>query len=333
MNNSNLIFLIVLFLSCKQSNNAPDVSEIIIEPTFVRFEKKLFEGDTSMISARIDELMETDPEFTDVYLKQIIADPTYGNDPKRSAEAFVKDSFIQALYDTSQQLYGNFEEQSQELTQALKYFKHYFPDKPLPKVYTCISGFDVGSFTIGDDIMGIGLDFYLGDTYSNYHPDLFPAYIKSTMTPDFLVPKSIQALIGNYLGETNGNKLIDHMIRNGIELYIKAKLLPTYRDELVYEYTGEQIEWLEQNESQIWGHLIQEDLLYSTNYRSYQKLVTPSPNVPNMPEQAPGRLGNWIGARIVSSYMDRHPNTSLEELLVLKEAQKILAESKYKPRQ
>jgi hypothetical protein len=329
---SGILFCFLL-ASCQSKVKTPDISTLKLDTSLIRFEQELFAGDTTEVEGRIERLVAKYPDFTDVFIYQIIADANFDNDGVKSATVFVRDSFIRALNDTCQSLYGDFSKYESELVQALKYFKFYFPEKATPAIYTCVSGFEVGSFTIGDNILGIGLDFYLGADYPKYHPDLFPNYIKASMTSDYLVAKSIQALIANHLGEASGTRLLDFMIRNGIELYIKQKLLPFEKEEIIYEYNTEQMDWLRQNESQIWAHLMQEDLLYSVNFRTFQKIINPSPSVPNMPAEAPGRLGNWIGAKIVESYMARHSNMSLSDLITMKDAQKILAESKYKPRQ
>lgn len=334
MKNTYLLLLVVIWLgACQNNDSAPDVSSIDIDPELVRFEQLLSGTDTLQIQQSIDQLTNKYSEFTEVFLHQIIADPAYRNDVLLSATAFLQDSFIQVLHHDCRNQFLDFDPYYRELKQALKYFAYYFPDLPVPDIYTCISGFEYGSFTIGGSIIGIGLDFYLGPEYSNYDPSLFPEYIQRSMTPDYLVSKSIQALVANYIPPGRSNTLLDFMIRNGIELYLKNKLLPTVDDEIIYEYNADQLSWLVENESQIWAHLVQEDLLYSTNYRNFQKIVEPSPGVPNMPPDAPGRLGNWIGERIIASYMDRHPELDLRDLIIEHDAQYILTESKYKPRQ
>jgi hypothetical protein len=123
------------------------------------------------------------------------------------------------------------------------------------------------------------------------------------------------------------------MIRNGIELYVKKKLLPEVPDSVNMEFTSSQLAWLQDNEAQIWAFLLEEDLLYSVDYRRFQKLVTPSPNVPNMPPEAPGRVANWVGYRIIADYMEGHPDEELSGLFIDRDPQLLLAESGYKPRQ
>lgn len=327
-----LLYLWVIY-SCQAGKDVPDVSAITVSPQLIRFEQELFEGDTQDIDALTEHLSGKYPEFSDVFFQRIIADPAFNSDVTISTRYFVRDSFIQRLYADCEDQYRNFDPYLEELEQAFRYFKYYFPDKPVPDIYTCITGFEYGSFTIGDRILAVGLDFYLGADYPNYQADLFPQYIKTSMTKDYLVAKSIQTLVNNYLGEARGNRLVDYMVHNGIALYIKKKLLPSYSDEIVFEYTSEQLAWLEENEREIWGYFIEEDLLLDTNYRGFQKMISPSPNVPGMPPDAPGQLGNWIGERIIEAYMNRYPEKEISTLFEIDDGQKILAESKYKPRQ
>jgi len=49
-------------------------------------------------------------------------------------------------------------------------------------------------------------------------------------------------------------------------------------------------------------------------------------------EESPGEVGNWMGWQIVKSYMNRHPETTLQELVALDDMQEILSKSRYKPR-
>jgi hypothetical protein len=48
--------------------------------------------------------------------------------------------------------------------------------------------------------------------------------------------------------------------------------------------------------------------------------------------EAPGEIGNWMGLQIVRAYMLRHPDTSLDQLLAMQDAQQLLEASRYKPK-
>ncbi len=324
---------IIFTMACDSAVDAPDVSGIEIEPVLVRYERLIAGIDTNQLSEEVDQLTTAYPDFSDVFFYQVIADTRAKNDIYQTTRSFLQDSLIMELHGLCEGMFGTFESFESDLRLALKYFRYYFPKLPIPDIYTCMTGFEVGAFTIGNDVLGIGLEFYLGDAFQHYDPNLFPIYIQRTMNADHLVPKVMQALIANYLGEARGTMLLDFMIRNGVELYIKKQLLPHEPDTVILEFSEEQLKWLADNEAQIWAHLLNEELLHSINYRQFQKLITPSPNVPNMPSQAPGRVGNWVGYKIVESYVKKHPQKSLTDLLSFEDAQKVLAESRYRPRQ
>ncbi len=326
-----LVLFTLLLIACNHTDETPDVSHIDASVEVTRFEQELFAIDTTSIEQEVERLSGEHTEFGDIFFYQIIGIPGSTQSLAENVGFFISDPMIKDLYDTCQVHFQDFSHYEQDLEQAFRYFKYYFPDKPLPRVYTCISGFEVGTFTIGDNLLGISLDFYLGPSYPYYDPNLFPEYIQSYMDKPYLVSKSIQALVANYLGETRGNTLLDYMIRNGIELYVKDKLLPFEPDEVIHEFSREQLSWLHNNEGQIWAYLMEQDLLFSMEYRKFQKLISPSPNVPNMPPEAPGRVGNWLGYRIVSDYMDVNPDITLQDLLDYPDPQQLLTDSRYKP--
>jgi len=185
---------------------------------------------------------------------------------------------------------------------------------------------------ISQTLVGIGLDFFLGQGHSGYSLDFFPNYIQRTMSREYLVSKTMKALANDMVGPPSGSKLIDHMVANGKVLYILDHLLPHQPDSIKLEYSQVQVEWCSANEKSIWAFLLDEELLYSTQQKEFQKYVDHSPNSPGMPEIAPGRTANFIGFNIIKAYMKRFPQTSFEELLGLKDAQSILTKSKYKPK-
>ena len=197
--------LAVFLFACGETKEAPDVSGIEISSSLIRFDSLLFNLDTNQIESGIRSLEQSYPDFSGVFFDRVMGLPSDQYRDKALAQ-FLQDSMVQSIYQESQHHFARFDPYEAELHTALKYFRFYFPDFAIPDIYTCISGFEVGSFTIGPEILGIGLDFFLGAEYPYYDPMLFPVYIKATMEPEYLVPKSMQALIGHYLGEPGGTR-------------------------------------------------------------------------------------------------------------------------------
>jgi hypothetical protein len=50
-----------------------------------------------------------------------------------------------------------------------------------------------------------------------------------------------------------------------------------------------------------------------------------------MPPESPGNTGSWLGWQIIRTYMKKHPEVTLKDLIQLKDAQKILDDSGYRP--
>lgn len=326
-----VLMLVVLITSCQpdKGKNIPDVSNIASDIKIRRFEKDLMNIDTGKVSAEMDKLIEAYPVFMkEIYLPKILPALQDTN----MLRIFVKSPGIRKLYDTCMIVYNDISDIENEFNQAFRFYKYYFPERPVPQVISFISEYSIGTFTYEQDILGVGWDFFLGTDYPFYNPTFFPNYIKRTMNKEHLVAKAIEALATDLVGDAEGDRLMDLMITNGKVLYIMDQLLPYTPDSIKLAYTQSQVDWCEANELAVWSHLLSEDLLYSTRRKDIRKLVEHSPNSPGMPEEAPGRTANWTGWQIVKSYMKRHPDTSMEELIALKDAQQLLDLARYKPR-
>jgi hypothetical protein len=81
---------------------------------------------------------------------------------------------------------------------------------------------------------------------------------------------------------------------------------------------------------------VENNLLFSSQHQNKQRFVEEAPFSKFYTEfdtQTPGRIGQWIGWRIIESYMKAHPEKSLTDLINEQDAQQILRESRYKPKQ
>jgi hypothetical protein len=337
------LLIITVFNSCadEYKENIPDVSDIDVNVEFQRFDKDLFALDTNNISPGLQALEAKYPEFSKLFFEQILSSKNPQVAPD-GHEAFVK-GFLQfpplrQLADSCMFHYNDVQQQEKEFEQAFRYLKHYFPDLETPDVTTFISEYGYAAFIYGDNSLAVGLDFFLGVDYPYYqfnpgNPS-FSNYLTRSFSREHMATKSIRPLIEDLCGPVEGNnRLLDLMVHNGKKLYILDHLFPHTADSIIIEVTQDQVLWLRGNEVDMWNFFLSEDLLYSTDWSMIKKYVTPSPNSPGMPEQAPGRTANWLGWQIIKKYMRLHPETTMYELIGLKDAQALLERSKYKPRQ
>lgn len=321
------------------SEPVPDVSDIEVNVELRRFERDLFSLDTDNLAAELERLESNYPQFSQIYFNHILRSKDPAVAPQGHVDyvrGFLQHPAVRQLYDTTMIVYPELTDIQEEYRRAFRFFKHYFPEQPVPSVTTFISEYTVGAFIYENNALGVGLDFFLGAEYPylRYNPNNsnFSAYLTRTFNRDHLVAKSLTPLVEDLLGPPPaGGRMLDMMVHNGKKLYLLDRLLPFHPDSVIMEVTGEQMDWLLNNELEIWAYFLQEDLLYSSEWQDIRKFVEYSPHSPGMPPEAPGRTANFTGWRMVRAYMQRHPQASMQDLIELRDAQALLDRSRYKP--
>lgn len=342
-NISFAIIICVCFIMCNpdKKDSAPNVDHISANVNLVRFDKILFEIDTNNFENSINGIKNKYPLFYKLYFNQVLplaADTSVNF--KKAVSLFTGNKQIQKLRDTTWQVLDkSLDTYNKELNKSIKYLKYYIPEYKDPNVYTFISEFGYQKFIFADSLndgLGIGLEFFLGETYpyKNLDPTnpAFSDYLTRTFNKEHLTSKTMETIIDDLAGEAQSSKLIDMMIHNGKKLYLLEKVLPFKDDTVIYEYTPEQMKWVKENEVQMWAFFGEKNLFYETNIQKINKYINPSPHSPDMPVEAPGKTANYLGKRIVESYMDKFPNTTMRQLLDLKDGDKILNQSGFKPK-
>jgi hypothetical protein len=338
----SLLFALCLlpFVSCSNDSdrpNTPDVSNIKSDIKIHRFDQDIYAIDTLNTEGGIKALEQKYPEFTNLYFERVIGikQPTDSVGQYRSqVRPFLTDASMRGMMDTISLIYKDFDAIEKQIEEGLRFHKYYFPQKPVPTdIYTMPSAYNFAAVLPNDKTIAIGLDMFLGDNHNTYKSlvTTYPMYISRTFRKDYLIERVFELLVGDLAGETSGNRLLDYMIHNGKKLYILDCLLPSTPDSIKLAYTREQMSGSYSNEGFTWGRILKQNLLYSTKFQDYQKLVTPSPDAPIIAAEAPGGVGNFLGWQIVKQFMKRNPTTSLTDLINMRDAQKILDLSKYKP--
>ena len=336
-----LAIFIFAFSSCTSEEKVfiPDVSDIEVPVEVRRFDQALFSLDTNQLETVLPELEKQYGEFSAIFFGQLLG----STDPRIApmghfpyVKGFITHPFVQKLADTTQIVYGDFSKQEAEFRQAFQFLKYYFPQLPTPDITTFVSEFSIANFIYGEQSLAVGLDFFLGNDYPyqvyNANNPNFSDYLVRSNTPDHLVMKTLVPLVEDLLGEVEGNRLIDYMVHNGKKLYVLDQLLPYASDTVIVEYTPAQLEWCKGNEFEMWAYFLEQDMLYSSKYQDFRKMIEHSPHSPGMPPEAPGRTANWLGWQMVKAYMKRNPETTLPQLIAIKDAQEILDRSKYRPK-
>lgn len=96
-------------------------------------------------------------------------------------------------------------------------------------------------------------------------------------------------------------------------------------------FSDQQLQWCQNAEAQMWGFLAEQQLLYSTNIIDQRKLINEAPFTTYFGQQSPGRAVLYCAYNIIYQYMQHHPDTTLDQLLLLSDPQQILLQAHYRP--
>ena len=219
---------------------------------------------------------------------------------------------------------------TRDLGEMFRRVRYYFPDFRVPPTATYVSGFLGKDIYVNDSLLVLSLDWFVGPKASK-RPDL-PQYMLRRYTPAGLLPMLAQNVSSKYnRHELTANTMLDAMVHAGKALYFASQVLPCTSDSLLLGYTGRELAGLEGNEAKVWGHFLENNLLYSTTPFQLQKYVGERPNVPEIDKTCPGRVGQWVGLQIVRKYSAEHPSVDMSRLMAEKNAQRILNDSHYRP--
>ncbi|CAH0161638.1 MULTISPECIES: gliding motility lipoprotein GldB [unclassified Pedobacter] len=331
-----LIFLFaVTFISCRQSNR-PDVSNIQVNIRIERFDNELFDGKNKNVIEVDKQLSSKYGVFYDDFIHRIL-DSKYSN--TESLTNLYRDQAYTDLSKEVDSVFPNLKAHEEGLTETFKYIKYYYPKAKIPKFISFASGFAY-QMPVGDNYLGIGLDMFLGKDSKFYKAIVqsVPLYLSRRFAPEYIVPRVAETYAHEELfTEPDDNRtLLSKMIFQGKILYFLDQVLPeSLSDSTKIGYTQQQLDWTQNFEGDIWAYFLENNYLYETDYQKIQVFLSEGPFTPGLGENrdsAP-KLGVWMGWQIVRKYMKEHPDVTLQQLMTDNDAQKILNQSKYKPKQ
>lgn len=198
-----------------------------------------------------------------------------------------------------------------------------------PRIYTQNSAFNQ-SIVVGDSLIGISLDKYLGTNYPTYKKYFYENQ-RATMEPSRMVQECLffylaqqYPLSKNVKEYTLGNVML-HQGKLGwiVSQLIDCKPLDVAACQVATK------RWYTQHEAYCWNVLRQPQLWNTADSVLCKSIMMTSDAHPYFKDAHSRGVGLWLGMQIVDSYMQHHPEVSLDSLLHTTDYQRILNESKY----
>lgn len=338
------ISTLLIFSSCFKEKNVQDDKVLFEDKKAEKQEIKIHRFDTALFAANKSKdiqqyLFSIEKEYAPMFATTL-KDAEYLNIVKE----FVSDEQMQKAYKIIETKYPNLEFLEEELSHAISKIKQIKEDTINSTIYTLIMGPSEYSYAFQNrilvypDFSAISIDMYsINELAQHPYYKTVPKYLHTSLGKENIAPH----YVNTYLKEITFREiplqsinpeatLLDCIIEEGKYLYATQAVLPKKQFNYILDYTEEQLTWVEKNENNIWSYIIENQLLYNKDRTKFFHLISPGPSTKNIAD-SPSRIGNYIGYKIVQSYMQENP-ISLDSLFRTYDSKIILQQSKYKPK-
>lgn len=330
-----LVFLIWISLftsGCRRDPLDVDVSGMDEVVQVERFDRALFEMDQDTINNAIGALYHMYGDFFDIFNVHVIS---IGQASARRYSSFlsmfINDPTNREVYEYTKNVFSSMDELNGILTDGFRHYLYHYPDSVLPRIVGYVSRFNQGLFTV-DHFVGIGLDQYLGRDCKYYKQMGVPQYLARKKEPERIPADAMYAWATQIFPYNDSmDNVLSRMVHQGLLTYFVDAMYPAMEERWKMGFTEDQMRWCINNEKQMWTHLVEEKLLFSTDPLVIRKLIEDAPHTSYYTVESPGRAAVWQGWQIVRAYASRHPQLSLHQILSQRNYQEILRVSRYNP--
>lgn len=233
---------------------------------------------------------------------------------------FRSDAYIARLEQRIQTIFKDLTSRHAKITDGFKHLKAHFPNAQVPKNIVYMNSFFASSAFCTETDIAVGLERYLGaktDVVKELPDQEFYQWIKEGMEPVYLERDAVAAWIMTHLvPEKENANTIEAIIRWGKIIYLTEAAFPDAEKHLIIRYSKLDYQWALEHERAFWDHLVTQKLLFTTSEQDQANFLKEGPFTPGLPEKGPDRLGQFLGWRIIQSYMANNELT-LPELLRL----------------
>ncbi|UBM57380.1 gliding motility protein [Marinilongibacter aquaticus] len=314
-----LLLCFSLLMACGGNDERPNGGiKIEVEP--IRLDKELMGMKNK---AELQQFLNENPWYSKSLYRTFPEDTAFVN----RLYTIISNTYFKDFYQEVDRSFGNLNGLKAEFSAAFSQIKQHYPAFQAPKVYTTLTGLEHDLF-VSDSTVIVSLEAFLGPE-ARYRPDQ-PSYILQRYNKSYIVPSVVRLLSQNFIESDQKDTMLSEMIAFGKMFEFTQEMMPNTPQSLIIAMSDNTLANNWHAQDLIWAHFIDKGLLYEQSRAIKAKYLGERPKVTEIGPSCPGRIGQWLGWRIVQKFRTENPEVSFEELMKMKDAQKILSMSKYR---
>lgn len=308
--------MLTLFYGCK--SNLLDVQLNNTEPSieFVNVDRILSEQSKADISDKINTL---DAKLGDLLifelshnLQQNMNDSSF-----HLVYDFYNSEYIREIEREKLKIVEKLPKHEERIKKAFQYFAYHFGDSLLPKNIFYINKLFT-QISCSNDNIAVGLESYISpesEIVKTIPMEQFYQWQRNRMDVKYLERDILLSWIQVQLFDEIDGNFAEHLIQAGKVLYVLNATFPKESEAYILRYSDEAYDWAVQNERAVWNYLVAEQMLFKSDEQTKVNFLNEGPKTVGLADDAPDRVGQYLGYKIVKGYMQKNKNLSLEELL------------------
>ena len=312
-------FIFLSVVSCSNPLDV-DISSSNYQLTAVQLDSILKNSSGQKLNSEIEKLAQQFPEIIDYQFYYCFKTGL----PKDSTFAmnwaeFTQNSYYKRLSKRIDEKFkSKLPESKRIIEDGFKRLQVHLPKSKLPKSILFMNSYFASSMYCTENEIGVGLERYLGaktDVIKELPGDVFYEWIKEAMEPEYLERDAVCAWILTHICEPGKDfNNIQAMVQWGKILYLTKAALPDQEEHILLRYNSADYDWAMRNERDFWEYLVKQNMLFQKSETDQAAFLQEAPFTAGLPQKGPDRLGQFLGYRIVCSYMEQY-DVTLQELI------------------
>lgn len=232
---------------------------------------------------------------------------------------FYQTQYIQDLEKEKLKILDKVRSRENDINTAFRYFDHHFPEAPRPYQIIFMNKL-FSNIHCSDSAISVALESYISSeskVIQSIPKNQLYEWQRERMNIDFLTRDIVINWIQVHLFEEIDKQLAQHIVQAGKIMYLLNAAFPDAEGAFILRYSQQDWKWAQENEKLTWDYLVKEQLLFKNNRRDKANFLNAGPKTVGLPDEAPDRMGQFLGYKMVKGYMDEHKDVSLQALVEL----------------